>query len=225
MPALCLAWPFPAQPRKQVGTRPRTSPGVPWTVLSAACPYHQQQSWLLPLALPSAGTRSPAPELPAAACPGRTSPGTAGDRRCQASARHSHTRDLRDRAQQPRHSLHAAARHPLRRHPQPSPRLPSPGHLLPPHSARTHQQQAVAVVEVKHQGLIQELVAGAQGVGTGLRAAAQAHVICPCLSSARDPAAAPGSASPPASEEEMKTAGQCGKPGPDPSPPTGSEFL
>lgn len=87
---------------------------------------------------------------------------------------------------------------------------------------RPHQQQAVAVVEVKHQGLIQELVARAHGVGAGLGAAAHAGVICPHLAGAGSPAAAPGSASPPVSQGETEALGQHSKPGPGPSPLTGA---
>lgn len=63
--------------------------------------YLRQQSRLLPVAPPSAGTRSPAPAPPAAAGPGRTSRGTAGAQRCPASARHRHTEGIRVRAQRP----------------------------------------------------------------------------------------------------------------------------
>lgn len=63
--------------------------------------YLRQQRWLLPVAPPSAGTRSPAPAPPAAACPGRTSRGTAGAQRCLASARHRHAEDFRIGAQRP----------------------------------------------------------------------------------------------------------------------------
>lgn len=121
----------------------------------------------------------------------------------------------------PHHSLHAAARQPSRGDPQPTPGLPSPGRFLPPCPGPCpHQQQEVAVVQVKHQGLIQELVASAHGVGAGLGATAHAGVICPCLAGAGGPAATPASASPPASQGETKAVGQCRKPGPGPSPST-----
>lgn len=70
--------------------------GLPPPARPAPCRlYLRQQRWLLPVAPPSAGTQSPAPAPPAAACPGRTSHGTAGARRCPASARHRHAKDLR----------------------------------------------------------------------------------------------------------------------------------
>lgn len=131
-PALCLAWSLTAQPCPR-GDTGFTQPlgqhrGSPQLFL-----YHQQPRWLLLRAPPSAGTRSPAPATPAAACPGRTSPGTAGDRRCPASARHSQTRDFSDRAHCPHHSLQAVARPPSRGHIQPTPGVSC--HHIPPWSS------------------------------------------------------------------------------------------
>lgn len=179
------------------------------------CLYLRQQRWLLPVAPPSAGTRSPAPAPPAAACPGRTSRGTAGARRCPASARHRHAEDFRIGAQPPR--------------PQRS--ETSPGGFIGARSCRepwptpppcpspcSHQQQAVAVVEVKHQGFIQELVAGAHGVGTAVGATACPGVVCSHLTGAGGPAHTPGSAGPPKNQGEIEP-GQCREPGSSPSSP------
>ena len=75
------------------------------------CPYLRQQSPLLPTAPPSVGTRSPAPAPPAAACPGRTSPGTSEAQMCPGSVRHRYASDLKDStAPRPQHSHSKASR-------------------------------------------------------------------------------------------------------------------
>lgn len=109
--------------------------------------------------------------------------------------------------------------------PNQGPQGQSSAPLPPCPSPRPHQQQAVAVVEMKHQGFIQELIAGAHGVGAGLGAAAHAGVICPHLASAGGPAAAAGSANPPVSQGDTEAVGQRGKPGSGPSPPMGQRFC
>lgn len=82
---------------------------------------------------------------------------------------------------------------------------PTPG-CVPPScpSPQSHQQQAVAVVEVEHQGLIQELIAGAHGVCAALRATARSSIICSHLTSTGSPASTPRSAGPPANQRETE---------------------